>query len=230
MRANAPVLKVAAKAAATILVTVPLAWTFVLFLGDLHERPGGRTAIQLAKAEWPLKTGQSLTIPLPADSVPYRAVAVRFHAAEAGRTTLRLCAASSCTDQAIEVRDDDVAVLAVPADAIASTRALSLTATAISGGPISLRGDSATPAVEVIQGYSWRLPARRAREVFQALAGSDLFPSALVGCAVALAAAFATCLVLAFRNSGNEDTGAPVSSATGRVGPEGATRPEDLGL
>ena len=45
-----------------------------------------------------------------------------------------------------------------------------------------------TPALEVVQGYSWRLPARRAKEVFHVLAGANLFLPALVACALALAA------------------------------------------
>jgi hypothetical protein len=115
--------------------------------------------------------------------------------------TLRLCGTASCIDRAAEVHDGDVVLLPVPGDAAGGGVALSVSWMALSGGPIALRGDPATPAVEVVQGHSWRLPARRAREVSRALAGADVFVGALAACTFALAAAFATCLVVAFRTA-----------------------------
>ena len=201
MRANAAALNAAGRVTATALVVAPLAWALALFLADLHERPDGRRAFPLADAgvELPVGTPRSVAIPLAVDSVPYRAVAARFRAAAPAQVTLRLCAPSSCNDRALEVGNGEVALLPVPSSAAAGGDVLTLTVTAISGGPVALRGDSATPAIEVVQGHSWRLPARRAREVFHALAGADLFFAALGACALALAAAFAACLVVAMR-------------------------------
>ncbi|MGZ6125546.1 MAG: hypothetical protein ACXWLR_11340 [Myxococcales bacterium] len=232
MRAIARGPGVAGRAAATALVVAPLAWACVLLLSDLHERPDGRRAVAIpgAGVEVPLVEGRTVAIPLAADSVPYRAVAVRFGAASPARVTLRLCGSAACDDRTMEVANGDVAVLAVPPDAAAGGGALSLTPTAISGGPVALRGDPATPSVEVVQGHSWRLPARRAREVYQALAGADVFLAALGVSTLALALALAACQVLGFREAAGDETTGPGSRGTGDVRAPGALRPDDGGL
>jgi hypothetical protein len=194
---------IATRAAATALVLAPLAWACMLFATDLHERPSGRRAVAIAggEVEVPLEEGRTVAIPLAADSIPYRGVTLRFRVAAPAQVTLRLCGRSSCDERPMEVRNGEVAFLAVPSDAAAGGGALSLTATAVSKAPVALRGDPATPAVEVVQGYSWRLPARRAREVFHAFAGADVFLAALGACALALAAGLVACCVLAFRTA-----------------------------
>jgi hypothetical protein len=204
MRTIAPVLRVVLRAAVTALVLAPVAWVCALFFFDLHARPSGRVAVAGVEVQLPLEKGRTVTIPLTADSIPYRGVAVRFEAATPARVTLRLCGAVTCNDRAMEAGNGDLAVLPVPAEAVAGGT-LSLTATLISGGPVAIRGDPATPAVEVIQGHSWRLPARRAREVFRAMAGTDVFLFVLGTCAVALTAALGACLVLAFRTAAPDE-------------------------
>ena len=205
-----PTLSLARRAGATALVVAPVAWACGLFALDLHERPKGRRAVAIAgsQVEVLLEAERTVAIPLAADSIPYRAVAVRFEATAPAQVKLRLCGPTSCDDRAIEARNGDVAVLAVPSEA-ATGGALSLTSTVVSGRPVALRGDGATPAVEVIQGYSWRLPARRAREVFRAMAGVDLFLAALGACALAIATAFAACQVLSFRTAAADDPAPP---------------------
>ena len=204
MRAIAPILRVTLRAAVTALVVAPLAWACALFFFDLHARPSGRVAVAGVEVELPLETRRSVAIPLTADSIPYRGVAVRFEAAAPARVTLRLCGAVSCKDRAMEAGNGEVAILPVPVEAAAGGT-LSLSATLISGGPVAIRGDPATPALEVIQGYSWRLPARRAREVFRAMAGADVFLLVLGTCAVALTAALGACLVLGFRTAAPDE-------------------------
>lgn len=200
MRWIAPALAFAKRLAATALAIAPLAWTCGLFFSDLHERPPGRRVAEVAPAilEAPLEADESVGVPLAPDSIPYRAVAVRLEAAAPALVDLRLCGRGRCSERAMNIGSAEVMTLPVPADAAAGG-ALSLSPAALAGGPVWLRGDAATPALEVIQGYSWRLPARRARRVFRAMAGADVFDASLSACALGLCAAFLVCIVLALR-------------------------------
>ena len=191
----------------TALIAAPLVWTLVLLFSDLHHRPPGRRAIFIegARDGVPLRAGRSLSIPLAEDSIPYRGLALRLATAAPAHLTLRLCAGAECSDRTLDVHDGDVAVLPIPRPTALGGRVLSLTAAAVSGGPVELRSEPAVPALETVQGYSWRLPARRARHVFQAMAGADLFVAALAACALALAIAFCVSLILAARTAASAD-------------------------
>jgi hypothetical protein len=195
------------RASATALIAAPLVWSLVLFFSDLHERPAGRRAIfiQGARDGVPLRVGRSLSIPLAEDSIPYRGLALRLATAAPAHLALRLCAGAECSDRTLDVHDGDVAVLPIPRAAALGGRVLSFTPTTVRGGPVELRSEPAVPALESVQGYSWRLPARRARHVFQAMAGRDLFLAALAACALALAIAFCVSQVLAARTAASAD-------------------------
>jgi hypothetical protein len=191
---------IARRMAATALAIGPLVWACALLFSDLHHRPEGRNAAQVAPAvlNAPLQPDETVLIPLAPDTIPYRAVAVRVEAAAPAQMDLRLCGRAECNEREVKIGSGEVVSLQIPADAAAGG-ALSLSAAALSGGPVSLRGDAVTPAVEVVQGYSWRLPSRRARKVFRAMAGIDGFEVSLGACALALAAGFVASLVLALR-------------------------------
>jgi hypothetical protein len=174
-----------------------LLWGCALFAIDLHARPAGRRAIRV-KEGTSLAVGEPVHIRLAPDSIRYRSVAIRLEAATPAKLTIRLCAAEAdCLDRSISIERADVVAFPVPGGGAEGM--LALTATHLSGGPVSLRADSATPAVEVVQGYSWRLPARRAREVYELMAGGDWFVAALAAGSMALAAAFVVCCMLGFR-------------------------------
>jgi hypothetical protein len=193
----APAAKLVRRVAATALTAAPLVWGGAVFSSDLHRRPPGRRAAEIAPAVLaaPLQPDVPMRIPLAPDSIPYRSVALRLEAAAPAQLELQICGRVECDDRAVKLASAEVVTLPVPHDAAAGG-AVFLSPTTLSGGPVSLRGDAATPAVEVIQGYSWRLPARRARRVFHAMAGVDGFDASLVACALALAVGFVVCLVL----------------------------------
>jgi len=194
----APAARLVRRLGATALAAAPLAWGGAVFFSDLHHRPPGRRAAEIAPAVLaaPLERAEAIRIPLAPDSIPYRTVALRLEATAPAQLELQICGRGECDDRAVKLASAEVVTLPVPATAAAGG-AVSLSPTTLSGGPVSLRGDSATPAVEVIQGYSWRLPARRARRVFHAMAGVDGFGASLAACALALAVGFVVCLVLA---------------------------------
>jgi hypothetical protein len=191
-------MRLLARTAATLVCIAPLAWVCLLFAQDVHERPIGHLALDVQQR---LEPKRAILIPDPPDPIRYRRLSLRLMAAKPAHVELSLCAGSSCSRQSADIADGLIVEIPAPEPAANGGSPLTLTPTAISGGPVSLQAEPATPAAEWIQGYSWRLPARRARQVFHAFAGRDAFLASFWFCVAALGTGFAICIAMGLREA-----------------------------
>ena len=176
------------------MLLAPLIAASALAVRDVTHRPTGRQPAAIAQpvAET-LERGRSIRIDLPQDVFRYRALVVRASAAP-GRAIVRfrLCFAGACNIHDETVGQHTEIRLTLPAT-IRGGR-IDLEPLEIAGQRVLLDGRLGAPAIETEQGFSWKLPLRRAREVTLAMAGLDMLFPATLSWLIALLAVLAVAL------------------------------------
>jgi hypothetical protein len=220
-----PVARWLAPLLGTVLLLAPLVSASILLARDLHDRPASRRVVEVVRGD-ALAVGEAIVVRIAPSPWPCHAIVLTPAAQVQSDVTVRVCGPDDACVTAHETAADGGPIVLPLAHGVRAGE-VRLTVISATGGRIALRRWGDRPAVEAVQGFSWRLPAIRARELFRAFARRDLLLPALAVHASVLLIAFVVALVLTFDRSERRERDA---SATAPEAPDALRRPDDVSV
>jgi hypothetical protein len=182
------------RVASSLLLVAPLVCASALLIGDLRIRPTGRQVVrhQEPATVKKLSPGLIVTIHLQQDRRPYRGIVLHSSLTDSIDAQFRVCRDSKC--EVVGVHGDPQHPLIAPLPTDTRGGDVSIEVLDVRGSASLPPTRGGAPQFDALQGFSWSLPLRGARLVFEHMAGTDSFAFWLVATIASLVASLAAFL------------------------------------